>query len=80
MPRGRYRVCFDGKWQERFDDLDEALDWAREVAGTGRLVQVVEQRVVRPMKLLKVFPEDRTAEGERLWQARIGRGGGDPMR
>jgi hypothetical protein len=39
-----YRVAFDGKWQGTFDDRDDALDWAREVGETGRLVYVIQRR------------------------------------
>jgi hypothetical protein len=39
-----FLVGFDGKWQEKFDDLDEAASWAEEVASTGRTVEVVRRR------------------------------------
>lgn len=74
-----YKVCFDGNWQGAFDDLDDALDWARKVADTGRLVHVVERRIVRAPKLLRVLPEHRAEEGERMWKSRghSGWAGGD---
>jgi len=37
MSMAKYVVGFDGRWQETFDDRDEAIEWAREVAGTGRI-------------------------------------------
>ena len=37
-------VGFDGKWQEKFDDRDDAVAWAEEVAATGRTVEVVRRR------------------------------------
>ena len=37
-------VGFDGKWQEKFDDETDAIAWAREVAATGRTVEVARRR------------------------------------
>ena len=37
-------VGFDGKWQEKFDFEDDAVHWAREVAATGRTVEVARRR------------------------------------
>jgi hypothetical protein len=75
----RYRLCYDGKWQESFEDEGRALAFGREVAEeTGRLVHVVRWALVFP-KLLAVFPESRTEEGEWLWRIRwsgAGFGGG----
>jgi hypothetical protein len=53
----KYEVGFDGSWQETFSDRDEALQWAKEVADTGRVVDVVIKRHLLPRKLLAVFPE-----------------------
>jgi hypothetical protein len=39
-----YVVGFDGKWQETFADQEEAIEWAEEVAATGRVVEVVTRR------------------------------------
>jgi hypothetical protein len=64
-----YRVAFDGKWQEDFDDQEEALRWASEVAETGRIVHVALRRPLS-LKLVAVFPESQAKEGERLWKAR----------
>jgi hypothetical protein len=65
-----YKVSFEGKWQAKFDDLEQALDWGREVGDTGRMVHVVKRRVIRFPKLIAVFPEDQADEGRRLWRAR----------
>jgi hypothetical protein len=69
-----YRVAFDGKWQERFDDREEALEWAREVAETGRIVHVARSGVRR--RLIAVFPEGQAHEGKWLWNIRQGWGTG----
>jgi hypothetical protein len=63
-----YRVAFDGKWQERFDDEADALEWAKAVGETGRMVYVVRRRWYL-VKLLAIFPEDMVGEGKRLWRA-----------
>jgi hypothetical protein len=42
-----YRVAFDGKWQERFRDRAEALEWAQAVGETGRVVYVVRSGIRR---------------------------------
>ena len=65
----RYRVCFDGKWQGSFD-REDALEWARAVGATGRIVHVVKWRWLLNPKLVAVFPEARTAEAKRLWDVR----------
>jgi hypothetical protein len=64
----RYRVAFEGKWREWFDDLDEALEWGQAVGDTGRLVFVAKRRWVRGWQLVAVFPPDRAVEGEYLWE------------
>lgn len=75
----RYRLCYDGRWQEGFEDEARALAFGREVAEeTGLLVHVVHRGLVVP-KLLAVFPESRVEEGEWLWKIRwsgAGFGGG----
>ena len=63
-------VGFDGKWQHRFDDFEDAEDWAREVAETGRLVWVVRRRPLREPSLLTIYPSERAEEGRRLWRDR----------
>jgi hypothetical protein len=69
-----YRVCFDGKWQGKFADREDALDWARKVGETGRITHVVHfgyllRWIVGP-RLVAVFPESQAAEGRRLWKRR----------
>jgi sigma54-dependent transcription regulator len=60
-----YRVAFDGKWQGRFDDLSSAVEWAQEVAETGRMTWVVEHRRSRlRARLRAAFPEERRDEAE----------------
>jgi hypothetical protein len=70
-----YRVSFDGKWQEDFDDVGSALDWAREVSETGRIVHVASysgglMRWIASPKLVAVFPESKAEEGRQLWKTR----------
>ena len=67
----RYRVCFEGKWQESFRDLRDALDWGRAVGDTGRIVHVVKSRVLLNLKLIAVFPEAQADEARRLWDVRM---------
>jgi hypothetical protein len=64
-----YRVGFDGKWQEKFGDREDALDWAREVGEIGRLVFVVKRGLLGT-RLVAVFPEDRAREGRVAWTNR----------
>lgn len=53
-----FRVAFGGKWQGKFDDLADAVDWAKEVSETGRMTWVVEHRMARLRSRLRaVFPE-----------------------
>jgi hypothetical protein len=66
----RYCVCFEGKWQEVFDDLEDALAWGREVSDTGRLVHVA-RRGLFWTKLVAIFPESQAEEGKWLWKARM---------
>jgi len=77
MPK--YQRCYEGKWQESFEDEDRALTFGREMAEeTGRLVHVVRRGLVF-QKLLGVFPASRVEEGEWLWRIRYsgaGSGGG----
>jgi hypothetical protein len=64
----RFRVSFDGQWQEDFDTLDEAEEWAQEVSSTGRMAWVVERRPFFLVRLRRVFPEDRELEGKKAWR------------
>jgi hypothetical protein len=68
MPR--YKVGFDGAWQEAFDDEAEAVEWAEELADTGRVVFVVRRSGLRTT-LVAVRPD--TPENRKRWQP--GRGG-----
>lgn len=67
-----YRVCFDGKWQGKFGDGEEkiALDWARAIGDTGRIVHVAKTRFLLPMRLVAVFPESQAEEARWLWAVR----------
>jgi hypothetical protein len=65
-----YRVCFDGKWRGKFDDRDEALEWAKSVGDTGRIVHVARSRILRMPELVAVFPESQRKEAEHLWRVR----------
>jgi hypothetical protein len=56
---------FDGRWQANFSDLTEAVQWAREVAESGRMVFVVKRRFRN--QLVAVFPEEKEDEGRNLW-------------
>jgi hypothetical protein len=63
----KYQVGFDGDWQETFGDRDEALQWAKEVAETGRVVDVAVKRRGLPRKFLTAFPESERAGREAAW-------------
>jgi hypothetical protein len=63
----KYEVGFDGRWQETFDDRSEAIEWAQEVAETGRVVDVVLKRRFLPRKFLTAFPESKRAAREAAW-------------
>ncbi len=65
----KWHVGFDGRWQESFHDLDEAVEWAEEVAETGRTVDVAQRRFLIGRKLVAVFPESKWTEREALWSA-----------
>jgi hypothetical protein len=62
-----YVVGFDGKWQERFRDRDEALSWAEEVAATGRVVEVV-QRQFFMYRFVTGFPESEREALHARWK------------
>jgi hypothetical protein len=72
----RYKVSFDGQCQAEFDDLEQALDWGREVGKTGRMVHVVEHSLIRFPKLIAVFPQNQAEFGRRAWWPRGGTGDG----
>lgn len=66
-----YLVGFDGEWQERFRDRDEAIEWGREVAATGRTVEVVVRRFGF-CSFLTAFPESERAALQSRWRRPIG--------
>jgi hypothetical protein len=66
-----FRVGFDGKWQEKFDDRNEAITWAREVAATGRTVEVVKRRFGFH-SFLAGFPESEKDELRARWRRPVG--------
>jgi hypothetical protein len=70
----RYRVAFDGKWQGTFDELDDALDWAREVGETGRIAYVIQRRWWWWPKLVAAFPEHERETARLYWKKRGGGG------
>ena len=72
MPR--FRVSFDGKSQETFDNLEEATSWAEEVSETGRMTWVIETRLLRVPQLRAVFPLQRAEEGAALFRVAKERG------
>jgi hypothetical protein len=66
----KYRLCYNGRWQESFEDEARALAFGRELAeGTDYLVHVVRRGLI-VSKLLAVYPESRIEEGEWLWKIR----------
>jgi hypothetical protein len=62
-----YEVRFDGRLQEAFDDREEAIEWAEEVAETGRVVDVAFKRRLMPPKFVTAFPESERAAREAAW-------------
>jgi uncharacterized membrane protein YgcG len=69
LAMARWHVGFDGRWQESFHDREDAVEWAREVAETGRTVDVAQRRFVIGRKLVDVFPESERAQREAVWSA-----------
>jgi hypothetical protein len=66
--RARFRVAYDGSWQEEFESLPEAVEYAQEVGSTGRLTLVIEWRgVFRGHRFRAAFPEERAQEGKEAW-------------
>jgi hypothetical protein len=72
----KYEVGFDGCRRETFDDRDQAIQWAQEVAETGRVVDVVLKRRFLPRRLLTAFPESERAAREAAWLIPWTGGGG----
>jgi hypothetical protein len=75
MPR--YEVGFDGSWQEVFDDREDAIAWAKEVAETGRTVDVILKRRFLGFRTFVIaFPESEYAARKAAWSTPwIGNGG-----
>ncbi|HEX7293096.1 MAG TPA: hypothetical protein VF259_01005 [Solirubrobacterales bacterium] len=65
----KWYVGFDGRWQESFHDLDEALEWAQEVAETGRTVDVAKRQLLIGKRFVTAFPESQRAMREGVWKA-----------
>ena len=58
MTMTKYEVGFDGRWQETFDERDQAIQWAQEVAETGRVVDVIRKYRFLPFRMfVTAFPE-----------------------
>jgi hypothetical protein len=66
---GRWYVGFDCRWQESFDDRDEAIEWAKEVAETGRTVDVAKRYFLIGKKFITAFPESQREIREAYWKA-----------
>lgn len=65
----KWHVGFDGRWRGSFADRDEAFEWAREVANTGRTVDVAQRYFLIGRKLVAVFPESQREKREGVWKA-----------
>ena len=72
----RYSVCFDGKWQGKFDDVEDALAWARDVSETDRQVVVVKRSLLHMPKLVAAFPPEWEEDAKLIWEARRWTNGG----
>jgi hypothetical protein len=73
----KYRVAFDGKWQGKFDTLEEAVEYA-EIRGQRHeddIVYVVKSSLLRK-QLVTVYPESRLEEARKLWKRSRSMGGG----
>ncbi|HST70384.1 MAG TPA: hypothetical protein VLI94_12095 [Solirubrobacterales bacterium] len=66
---GKWYVGFDRRWQESFHDLDEATEWAQEVAATGRTVDVAQRYFLIGKKFVTAFPESERELREAIWKA-----------
>lgn len=77
MTMAKYEVGFDGRWQETFDSRHQAIQWAREVAETGRVVDVILKRRLLPFRtFVTAFPESEYAARKAAWSSPwIGNGG-----
>jgi hypothetical protein len=73
----QYEVGFDGRWQETFGDRDQAIEWAREVAETGRTVDVIfKRRFLGFRTFVTAFPESEYAVRKAAWSIPYFGGGG----
>src|SRR4051794_27885606 len=63
----RYTVGFDNRWQESFSDLEDAIEWAREVADTGRTVEVIGRRFGFA-RFITAFPESEREAIRERWK------------
>ena len=68
----RYRVGFDGHWQENFETEEDAIEWAKGVGETRRTVYVARVRPIGRHTLVAVFPKSNSAEGRRRWRKHRG--------
>lgn len=73
----KYEVGFDGRWQGTFDDRERAIQWAQDVAETGRVVDVVLKCRLLPRKFVTAFPESYRAAREAAWLLPTAGGGGE---
>lgn len=71
---GRWYVGFDRRWQGSFDDLGDAIEWAKAVAETGRTVDVAKRYLLIGKEFVTAFPESQREVREAHWRAssRIG--------
>lgn len=74
---GRWYVGFERRWRESFDDFDEAVEWAKEVAATGRTVDVAQRHLLIGKKFVTAFPESKREIREAHWRAGWGMGNSD---
>jgi hypothetical protein len=75
----KYEVGFDGRWHVTFADREEAIQWAQEVAETGRVVDVVLKRRLLPRRFLTAFPESKRAARKAAWSVPWTDGGAQPF-
>jgi hypothetical protein len=66
---GKWYVGFDRRWRETSHDRDEAIEWAREVAETGRTVDVARRHFLIGKKFVTAFPESERDKREGIWKA-----------
>jgi hypothetical protein len=65
----KWYVGFDRRWRESFHDEAEAIEWAKEVAETGRTVDVAKRYLLIGKKFVTAFPESERELREALWKA-----------